>query len=391
VFKTGSNNDSMLSDVAGGNTGFAFDLNGSSFRIQHGDGTMATSSVAGATHGAWEHFIWFADRSANVRSYRGGTNHHNFAISARTGSITNATGLGLLVSTGATRLASIAFVRVWKCTGCIGATANQDSVAFERAARLWGVYATQGAVPSAMSRASIRSCDIVDTTGERWLHILGNNAMCLSRRPSGAIELLDESAAANLLTGSATVGHASFGWSMLHGADSADADQCDAAVPDRSFTGDKIRCLANEGLRECATRQPITLTAAQHTFSVWISKYLPTYTDWMALRVDTIADVVAWFHSTNCTVGTVGAAVVSTTTEDWGGWCRVSITYNGTGAAHDHDIVIVPSDGEIQIDTPGTGNAGCAWGAQVEAGSAPSSYIPTTTAAVQRAADTITF
>jgi hypothetical protein len=71
--------------------------------------------------------------------------------------------------------------------------------------------------------------------------------------------------------------------------------------------------------------------------------------------------------------------------------CRVSISYTGTAAANDHDLLCAPSDGVTSYtDADATADCGF-WGVRVEAFPVMTSYLSTTTALVARNADDFRF
>lgn len=156
----------------------------------------------------------------------------------------------------------------------------------------------------------------------------------------------------------------------------------------------------NDGAATEFIRQDITLTAATHTYSIFVKKttgaqasypmliaFLAATTGLAAVTIDTSNGVAtAWTAYTGFTGITGTATCTSYNANYW----RVSLTFTGTAAAWSFGIYPAgttnPTQSTGALDAAAQGSA-VLYGAQVELGSSASTYIATTTAAVTRAAD----
>lgn len=367
------------------------------------------------------HFMVFVDRSEN--STNGGLAYGNGAQgggvnpSAVSGSISGAGNFSVCEEpdggeevTGATVYA----LRVWKCTACMagGATDATQSLAIarERTTLAFGVRPTLAVgsiTPTSVARASTAYTDFIDGT-TRSIFNFGTNAPRTARRSSAGTNsagYLAEPQTTNLALQSETLGTT---WTAIDVGDNVLANAYAGA--DLATTGDNIDG-DNTGASEHGLRQAITLTAATYTLSAW---FKPGPKTWGALRVNTIANTVASFDGTACAacditqgdcgaaVGTVGAGVsqaravrypVDTSGDGVADveLCRISITYTGTVAAHDHDLLCAAGDATFSY-TDSDALADCGfWGVEVEAYPTMTSYQATTTTSVTRSADVLSF
>jgi len=381
-----------------------------------------TTTVSGPTGqtAAWHHSIAFVDRNEASTNgaivYSNGTAGTGVNLSARSGSLTNASTLALGAASGGTsNAATVASLRVWRCSGCMAGGATNPTqwapIARLRAAEAWGLepsIAAGSMTPTALTRATTAHVDVVDGS-TRHLYLAGNHAPRVARRTysGGTVTTgyLNEVSASNLALQSQTLGTT---WAAITAGDNVLADAFAGA--DLTTTGDNVD--GNNSTAEHGLRQAITVTAAAHTFSAWARAGAQT---WVALRNATIANGAAWFDVATCTSGTcaIGEACASALGTQQAGvtrasaerypvdttgdgvadvnLCRVSITYTGTAAPHNHDLLCAPSNGVLSYaDADAAADCGF-WGVRVEAYPVATSYLATTTAAAARNADDVRF
>lgn len=380
-----------------------------------------TTTTFGPTIGAstWHHSMFFVDRSEASTSgsviYTNGTAGSGNNMSARSATLTNASTFAVgAASAGSSGAAVVTSFRIWKCSACFSGASNLTQwapIARARTAVAFGVDPTVAAGtrgPTTLTRATTAHVDVVDGS-TRQLYLVAQGAPRVARRTHSAGTVvagyLSEPAASNIALQSQTLGTT---WTAITAGDNVLADAFAGA--DLSVTGDNID--GNNSNAEHGLRQAITVTAATHTFSAWAKTGSQNF---VALRNATVADGAAWFDvatctSSSCVVGEDCAAAVDTvqagvsrasaerypvdTTGDGVAdvdLCRVSISYTGTAASHNHDLLCAPSDGVLTYtDADATADCGF-WGVRVEAYPAPTSYLATTTAATARNADDVRY
>jgi len=422
VGKQGASNSVILDKGLGGTDGWRFSQSGTSslsLSLRTASTTTAFSGPSGHV-ASFLHGIAFVDR--NEASTNGAILYVNGAagtgadVSARSGTLANASTLAVgAASAGTANSATVISLRVWRCAGCMAGGATNPTqwapIARARAAVAWGIDPTTAAGtrgPTTLTRATTANVDVVDGN-VRHLYTTGNGAPRVSRRTySGGVAVagyMSEPAVSNIALQSQTLGTT---WAAITVGDNVLADAYAGA--DLTTTGDNID--GNNSNAEHGLRQSITVTAAVHTFSAWARAGSQNF---VALRNNTIANGTAWFDVATCTssscvvgedcasaVDTVQAGVIQARAQRWPidttgdgtadvNLCRVSISYTGTAAAHDHDLLCAPSDGVLAYtDADATADCGF-WGVRLEAYPMMTSYLATTTASTARNADDVRF
>ena len=158
-----------------------------------------------------------------------------------------------------------------------------------------------------------------------------------------------------------------------------------AVAPDGTLTADKI--ITSNGLSSGLVFQTFALSASTtYTFSAYAKAVEWGWTT-LQLRGPENVSAGAWFDLTNGSVGTIDAGVSATIQAVGNGWYRCAVTKTtGTGVSTSRQRIYTTNANNVFATGDGTSGI-LLWGAQLEAGAFPTSYIPTTTATVTRAAD----
>ena len=193
--------------------------------------------------------------------------------------------------------------------------------------------------------------------------------------------LLIEEARTNLVTYSEAFDNAAWGKSAVTVTTNA------ALAPDGTATADKLVNTATSGFHNAA--QTVSISAGTFTATVFIKSAeltlgaiqffsgVPSVNS--IVRFDLATETAVVFSSNGITSVTSALVAVG------GGWFRCSVTFTIASAASSFQFRLLPNDGSFYT---GDGLSGLYfWGAQLEAGSFATSYIPTSGATATRAAD----
>jgi len=373
-FASGAN--TRLLDKRGAGNGWTIYNPANAIHCYIDDGT-GTATIAGASFtNAVNHVMFFLDRSGFGQCYVNRVaSGAAVDISGAALTLTKDVALTLMaITTGATPYQGTVYgAAMWQGASWLD-THLQADVAAERYARWCGLYA-QHSIPGAyvptVTRATTK---YYYRSSQSKLHLAGSGLVVIDEDG-----LHIEAAAENKCLQSQTL---TVTWAKEDAGDVVTADAL--AAPDGTTTADSIAGDATDGVHGIS--QDITVTAASWVFSVYAK---PGDKDWIQLVDSTVANADCYFDVANGTKGTAGAGATGGIISVGGGWYRCYITYTGTAAAHTH--VLRPAHADTDNDFSGDGSTKNTyfWGAQVELGTYPSSYIPTTTAAVTRNADNV--
>jgi hypothetical protein len=158
-----------------------------------------------------------------------------------------------------------------------------------------------------------------------------------------------------------------------------------AVAPDDTTTADLITVSTNVENHEVT--QIVTAAAVSYTISVYAKP--AGYNFLHFTYFDGSVDRQAFYNISTGAVGTTSAGVTTYTPVSLGnGWYRCAMTFTGVVGWDTFNIGICTADNARAAAGNGT-SGGYLWGAQLEAGSFPTSYIQTFASTVTRAADNI--
>jgi hypothetical protein len=223
-----------------------------------------------------------------------------------------------------------------------------------------------------------------------------NSNGALTQFASNALRITDlgllvEDARTNICQFSQDITQAAVWGSILNATPTGDT----TVAPDGTTTGDSIISTASAG--EHYVRQAIgtALASGLATWSVYLKPngynygiilaYDPTAGNYVYANFDLVNAVTSGTSTGGTPTGVVTRAEAMAN-----GWVRCSVTMNTTANAPIIGLQLSNSVTTTPSFTADGVSGMYAWGAQVEQGAFPSSYIPTTGAAATRAAENIT-
>lgn len=153
-------------------------------------------------------------------------------------------------------------------------------------------------------------------------------------------------------------------------------------APDGTLTADFLTQQTGETSAGNINQSFTNTIGVTYTFSVFAKKNTKNF---IGLRSNSVGAGISYFDLLNGTLGTVGASHTAKIESYDDDWYRCSITYTATVVSLLNLIYIADSSSTIVTDSGGV----YLWGAQLEAGSYATSYVPTIASSVTRNADLI--
>jgi hypothetical protein len=247
-----------------------------------------------------------------------------------------------------------------------------------KAGKLYSIKPTSGAGDLSVTRATtatrVNSAGLIESVANNIPRLDYSNGSCPS--------ILVEPQRTNLVLRSEEFDDAS--WLLIGATTSADI----AISPSGTTNTDEL--IGDGTDTSVRIRRTVLLSAGVHTFSC----FLKSGTDNFAFLefsgfLGISGTSTAFFDLANGTTPTSGASI-----ENYGnGWyrCSISATIDLLDTSGSVGFRVVPSISTNSFPTVGDANGKSilAWGAQLEAGSNATSYIPTVASAVTRNADVI--
>lgn len=351
---------------------------------------ITDTNTSGLDEGTHALHVCILDRTSYMESYVNGTGTGSpVDISAGDGeNLHNSTDPLTLAGRASGAASSIeqeeglSFVQIWGCDGCLTTTSgggDYDAEMDELYARVNGSYLDVGSAPSTGTRASqayLRVCDPVDNAiryeyvGDDWPRrelSCGYTWDDPTSSETTVASFLQEPALTNLVDFGNLLDNAA--WTKINSA-TVDANQQND--PAGEATLDDIDGVAASG--EHGVSQAQTLTAASYVLS---AVYKPGNQTFAYMDVSSIANVSAYWDSSDCQPDTVGSAATAYG-YDLGDLCYLYLVYTGTAASHTHRLLCAEADGDKDY----AGAAGdCSYGwVGIAAAPKPHSPVLTTSA-----------
>lgn len=242
-----------------------------------------------------------------------------------------------------------------------------------KASKLYAIKPTDGSGDLSVTRATtatrVNSSGLIESVATNVPRLDYTNGTCPS--------ILVEPQRTNLLTYSEQFDNAS--WTKLDSSISSNA----TISPDGTTTADKL--IENSSTANHLIQKAVVAISSSYSFSVYAKK---AERNWIVLRGvnASFQNVKAWFNIDAGTVGTLENGAIGTITSVGNGWYKCTMTIPTFSTGFEFRVSLSTGNGVDSYLGNGTSGA-YIWGAQLEAGSYATSYIPTVASSVTRNAD----
>ena len=241
-----------------------------------------------------------------------------------------------------------------------------------KASKLYAIKPTDGSGDLTVTRAT--TATRVNASG--LIESVASNVPRLDYTNSSCPSILVEPQRTNVFTYSEQFDNAI--WIKTRSTVTANA----TTAPDGTLTADFLTQQTGETSAGNINQSFTNTIGVTYTFSVFAKKNTKNF---IGLRSNSVGAGISYFDLLNGTLGTVGASHTAKIESYDDDWYRCSITYTATVVSLLNLIYIADSSSTIVTDSGGV----YLWGAQLEAGSNATSYVPTVASSVTRNADVI--
>jgi len=359
-------------------------------RFYGAGGTNPSVPTDTLTVGCWYFLELAFDASGSARMYVNGVQSASDVDVSDTGDMDSVGdfGIGGRENASAKFTSNIAYLGLWHGSGWLDSH-DQDTLAAERFQQLTGFWPTlaEGTpAPALSTRAFAAYLDKYENSDWKLFQVGAEWLRCCDRKDSSGVNVkgyLPELAAENIILQSETLGVT---WSPTRATVDANA----TTAPNGMTTADGLDEDGTASNTHFIQQTTITLTdGVKYVFSVFVA---PINRYWFQLVVNHGITSLANFDTVNGLVGTTANIDASGVHGPFlGGFYRCWFAFTGSGTgARSVSLYIGEGDNDVSF-SGGSQPSLYVWGAQLEVGYVPSSYIPTAAAARTRVKDELRY